>query len=550
AAVIDKIIADPIGFLGNLVAGIKAGLSAFLGNIGEHLKNGLMGWLFGAVAAAGIQMSYWFELKGLLGLGAQILGLTYANFRSRAVKIVGEPVVAAMETAVEIVRILMTEGLAGVWMHIQGMLGDLVETVLSGIRDWVAQKVIMAGITWILSLLNPASAFVRACKMIIDVVMFFVERGSQIMSLVNAVIDSVAAIANGNIGQMASAVEGALAKAVPVAISFLASLLGLGGISDVIRSNIEKIQAPVNKAMDFLITKAVSLAKGLIGMLGGKKKKGKEEKEEGPEEDLGDAQAAAAAALHAKLGPDATVEEAQSAIPGVLSDLKPMGLKSLTLSGENEDGSFDIFAEASPKKRAAKLIRKRITVAMTASITVSGAPVQEGLLRPAHVENTRGGGQTKVPAETLTFFNVPADRQEGLIADGADPRAANPTRAAALPPVPQPPKTSARRGSQPSAGLVVEPEAGSRTLEVIAWNTSAPEKGHNVSHAERQFINWYEDRPHNWRQRVTSVVIQVQGRPVCPLCQADLEGLAARNPQTSFSWPGAKEPDPQPLEVT
>jgi hypothetical protein len=177
-----------------------------------------------------------------------------------------------METAVEIFKILMTEGLGGVWSYIKDMLGNLTEMVMSGIREWVATKVIMAGITWILSLLNPASAFVRACKMIIDVVLFFIERGSQIISLVNAVLDSIAAVASGALGAMASAIEGALAKAVPVAISFLASLLGLGGISDVIRRNIEKIQEPVNKAIDWLIAKAVKLAKAIGGLFGGKKK--------------------------------------------------------------------------------------------------------------------------------------------------------------------------------------------------------------------------------------------------------------------------------------
>jgi hypothetical protein len=279
ADVIETIIADPIGFLGNLVTGIKMGLQAFIGNIGEHLKSGLMGWLFGAVAAAGITMPEAFDLKGLLSLGAQILGLTYANFRARAVRIVGEPIVKAMETAVEIFRILMTEGLGGVWNYIKDMLGNLVDTVLDTIRNWVITKVITAGITWILSLLNPASAFVRACKMIIDVVMFFIERGSQIVSLVNAVLDSISAIASGALGAMASAVEGALARAVPVAISFLASLLGLGGISEMIRGAIEKIQAPVNKAIDWLINKAVKLAKSIAGLFGKKK----EDEEETPE---------------------------------------------------------------------------------------------------------------------------------------------------------------------------------------------------------------------------------------------------------------------------
>lgn len=44
AGVIEDIISDPIGFLGNLISGIKAGLDKFIGNIWEHLKSALMGW--------------------------------------------------------------------------------------------------------------------------------------------------------------------------------------------------------------------------------------------------------------------------------------------------------------------------------------------------------------------------------------------------------------------------------------------------------------------------------------------------------------------------
>ena len=70
----------------------------------------------------------------------------------------------------------------------------------------------MAGVTWLISLLNPASAFVKACKAIYDVIMFFVERGEQIMALVNTIIDSVTQIASGALGGVAGMIEGVLAK--------------------------------------------------------------------------------------------------------------------------------------------------------------------------------------------------------------------------------------------------------------------------------------------------------------------------------------------------
>src|SRR5882672_2688176 len=71
-------------------------------------------------------------------------------------------------------------------------------------------------------------------------------------------------------------VENALAKAIPVAIGFLASLLGLGDISGTIKKTIEKAQAPVNTAIDWVINQAVKLVKaagGFIkGLFGGKEK--------------------------------------------------------------------------------------------------------------------------------------------------------------------------------------------------------------------------------------------------------------------------------------
>ena len=65
-----------------------------MSNIATHLKRGLMEWIFGALSGAGLQLPETFDLKGILSIVLQVLGLTYANFRARAVAIVGETVVA------------------------------------------------------------------------------------------------------------------------------------------------------------------------------------------------------------------------------------------------------------------------------------------------------------------------------------------------------------------------------------------------------------------------------------------------------------------------
>jgi len=78
-----------------------------------------MDWLFGAIADTGLQLPDKFDLQGIVSIVLQILGLTYANFRARAVALVGEPVVAALEQAAEVFKIIITEGIPGLWRFIR-----------------------------------------------------------------------------------------------------------------------------------------------------------------------------------------------------------------------------------------------------------------------------------------------------------------------------------------------------------------------------------------------------------------------------------------------
>lgn len=264
ASVVMDIISDPIGFLGNLVSAVMRGLKNFMGNIATHLEKGLMEWLFGALGGAGLQMPEKFDLQGIISIVLQVLGLTYANFRARAVAIVGGPVVDALEKTAEVFKIVMTKGVSGLWDFIKEKVLDLKTMVMDAILEYVKEKVLIAGVTWIIGLLNPASAFFKACKAIYDIVMFFINRGSQIVALINAIIDSIAAIAKGQLGNAIKWVENALAKAIPVAIGFLAALLGLGDISGTIKKIIDRAQAPVNKAIDWVIGMAAKAAKTVV----------------------------------------------------------------------------------------------------------------------------------------------------------------------------------------------------------------------------------------------------------------------------------------------
>jgi hypothetical protein len=234
-----------------------------------------MGWLFGALGGAGITIPKTFDLSGIVDLVLQVLGLTYRNIRARVVRIVGEPLMQRMEQTVDVFKTLVSEGVGGLWRWIKDRVGDLEDLVLGQIKTFIIEKVIKAGVVWLIAFLNPAAAFIKACKMIVDVITFLIERGSEIMSFVSSILDSVGAIAKGAIGIVAEKVESSLAKALPLAISFLASLLGLGGISEKIHQVIDKVRGPINKAVDFVVMGAVKGARKLFGKVRGTYEKGK-----------------------------------------------------------------------------------------------------------------------------------------------------------------------------------------------------------------------------------------------------------------------------------
>ncbi len=281
---VKRIFSDPIGFLGDLIGGVKMGLNNFIANILTHLQQGFIAWLTGSLSEIAITLPEKFDLMGIFNLAMQVMGISMDQIKARVTELLGFDIFGLIDRIKEIWEIYKESGLVGlaryglaatigaenaealfdliegvqailsgdwakVWELVKSHLGMLKEMVIDKIKEFLVEKVIKAGITWILSLCNPAGAIVRAVKGIYDIVMFFVERGKQIMALVNAVTDSIGAIASGAIGVAANAVEGALAKGIPVAISFLSSLLGLTGIASKVKEVIEKVRGTVDKAL-------------------------------------------------------------------------------------------------------------------------------------------------------------------------------------------------------------------------------------------------------------------------------------------------------------
>jgi hypothetical protein len=273
AAVAGQIIRHPIRFLENLVGAVKQGFDQFTDHIETHMKEGVLTWLFGEVARAGIvSLPSSFDLKSIFTLITQLLGFSWDAIRARAVNILGAAKVALIEKgeagaekAAEIFTTIRNEGLGGVAHLMADKVGEVKEQALDFVKGMVISEVVMAGVKWVVSLFNPVGAFIKACKAIYDIVMFFVNHAREIAEVVNTILDSLGAIVAGNISAAAKLVEDSLAKAIPLVIGFLASLLGLGDFGAKIRGVMDKVREPVNLAIDWVLTKVVNPMVGFAG---------------------------------------------------------------------------------------------------------------------------------------------------------------------------------------------------------------------------------------------------------------------------------------------
>ncbi|MDP9171005.1 MAG: hypothetical protein M3N54_10345, partial [Acidobacteriota bacterium] len=255
------IIRNPVGFIGNLVrAGIQ-GFRQFGSNFLTHLKNSLINWLTGTLGGAGIYIPQAFSLIEIIKFVLSVLGLTWANIRQKLVTAIGETAVKVLETGFELVVTLVTQGPSAAWEKIKEGVSNLKEMVIDGVMSFVKDRIVQAAITKLVSMLNPAGAFIQAIIAIYNTIMFFIERLRQISQVAMSFIDSIAAIASGAIGAAADRVEQTMGGLLTLVISFLARLVGLGKVSDAVLEIINKVRAPISSALDKVIPWIVTMAK-------------------------------------------------------------------------------------------------------------------------------------------------------------------------------------------------------------------------------------------------------------------------------------------------
>ncbi len=117
------------------------------------------------------------------------------------------------------------------------------------------------------SLAVPGGAFLQVARGLYNGVMLFVEKGRQLAQVGQALFASASAIAAGQLTPAATAVENTLVKILPVALSFLARQLGLDGLSGAIQTGLQKVQVPVEKAVNRVLDTVAEKANALWAKL-------------------------------------------------------------------------------------------------------------------------------------------------------------------------------------------------------------------------------------------------------------------------------------------
>lgn len=331
------IIKNPIAFVGNLVRAGKLGFQNFANNILTHLKTALIKWITGPLGDAGVYIPKSFDLMEIIKLVLSVLGLTWQNIRGKLVKIIPEPVLIVLEKTAGILVTLVKDGPAAAWQEIKAELTELKDQMIAKITEMVTTEVVKAAVMKLVSMLNPAGAFVQAIMAIYNTITFFIQKINQIAAVVGSFIDSVAAIASGQVTAAAQKVEQTMANTLTIIIAFLAKFAGLGNIPEKVVGIIKKIRQPIDKGLD-----------KIVGWLGGilQKMRGKDSKQDTrtEQEKTKDVQAAAKDAEKV-----AKEFKTKREIKKHLSKIKEKyRLKSIDIL-EKEGDKFQIFAEINPK---------------------------------------------------------------------------------------------------------------------------------------------------------------------------------------------------------
>jgi hypothetical protein len=195
------------------------------------------------------------------------------NIWQRLALKIGEERVAQIRGAIDTLTGIWTfikdvweRGPVAIWEYIQEKISDLWSIVLSQIQNWIMTRIIEQVTVKLLGMLDPTGimAVVNSFIAFYRAVQSFIEKLREMLEIVNSFVAGVANIARGSIANAANYLENALARAIPVAIGFLANQVGLRGLGTRIGEMIASLREKINGAIDWLIDKALSVGGAIL----------------------------------------------------------------------------------------------------------------------------------------------------------------------------------------------------------------------------------------------------------------------------------------------
>jgi hypothetical protein len=362
-AAIEDIKKDPVAFLLNMLQALKHGFLGFIDNALTYLLSGLADWLFRGLGKMGIQKPPDLSFGSILTLVLQVLDVTAEKLWQKLGDQIGVETVtkirkgmAVAEGAFDFIKDVQEGGVAAIWKHLEGQLGNLWDTLLGMVKDWIVGEIVEKATAKLLSMLDPTGimAVVNSSIAFFKAVQSVIEYVREILTIINDYVTTLAAVAAGNIQAGAQKVEKGLASAVPVAIGFLANQVGLGNVPEKLVELIGQLRVLVDKALDWLFKKAIDLGRSALQALG---LGGKDEEPDTrtTEEKAADLKLGMSDAYTLIKKPESAVDTVKGELPALV---KKYRLQSLDLVVDKEDGmikTVHVLGKVNPEDEGPKV---------------------------------------------------------------------------------------------------------------------------------------------------------------------------------------------------
>lgn len=252
--IIDAVVADPGAIAKNAGKAIGQGFTQFGENFLDHFISGALEWITGSV---GVTLPDKLDIAGIFDVACQILGLTYAHLREKAVEHLGEGAVTAVEKLYGAVKALVEGGWDGLWEYVKDGLSNLAQDVVMKIGTWLMEKAVLTVGRWITGLVATLglSSILEALIAAWNFIEWVVDNLKKIYAVVQSTVDSIHQFVQGNISPAANRIESALAGLISPAIDLAAELLGIGDLPDKVKEIVGEVRAVIDGAIDKVFIK-------------------------------------------------------------------------------------------------------------------------------------------------------------------------------------------------------------------------------------------------------------------------------------------------------